>query len=550
MVKSCSFRSVFDHAVGAVFVMASMLSACSEPIVIEINIVEPCNQKPLMQIDYLRFIPKGQDIDSDDLTSVYPVAKPFATPIPMPLAPDFQLLVTGHRETYSNPTAGIGISETTDLLDSAGSVSITVPFALIDEFYKTTDLANPEKCTELNHPRMGATATFLPQENKVLIVGGMALGQAAPRYRRAIEMFDPRTGTFTEVGELKLELARAYHTASLLPDGGVLIAGGISEQNVSTASLRTAFIISQRDSSDRVKVSNTINMRKPRSGHRAVTIAGGRIVFIGGRQLSEAAALAEDHTYLADLEIFDPKDKQFISPADPLTGNLVEMSTARYGHSAVVLATGNEIMIAGGFNKFGPQASIDIVHVSGTEITVTATATTKFSPIFHAATLVADGTVLFSGGYEEILDADAQGRADVTSVGRTTKNVAMWSYQEEFSGGPKHLTLLCVDEMTRERGHHTASIAGRRAVFIGGHDLIGVSSDTAEIVYLGGDQGGKCFVQAPKIMTMTDDRARHTVTALPSGEFLILGGLTQDAAVSQSITSAEILSPARSTTGF
>jgi len=535
---------------GGVFLALAMVTGCADPIAIQVNIVEPCNQESLKQIDYLRFIPRGQDIDSEDLTSVYPVGKPFATPIPLPLAPDFQMLITGHRETYSNPTAGIGLSDTTDLLASAASISIDVPFALVDEFYKTTELANSENCTELKNPRMGATATYLPAEKKVLIVGGMALGQAAPRFRRAVEMFDPNTGNFTEVGELKLDQARAFHTASLLSDGSVLIAGGISEESVNTVSLREAFIIEPREGSDRVSVSNAINMRKPRSGHRAVTIDDGRVVLIGGRELNPAAALAEDHTYLADIEIFDTRDRQFISPADPATGNLVEMSSARYGHSAIVLASGNEIMIAGGFNRSGPQATIDILRVSGTEITVTATATMQFSPIFHAATLVGDGTVLFSGGYTEVLDADPQGRADVTSVERSTKSVAMWSYQEEYKGGPKNLTRQCGDEMNRERGHHSASIAGRRAVFIGGHTASGATTNTSEIVYLGTEQGGKCFVQAPKIVLMSEERARHTVTELPSGEFLILGGLRQNADLSQSITSAEVLSPARSTAGF
>jgi large repetitive protein len=541
--------------VNSLLIIASLLAsvlvaACSEPVSVEVNIVEPCNQMPLEQLDYLRFIPKGQDIDSQDLTSVYPVNKPFATPIPMPLAPDFQLLVTGHRETYSSPMAGIGMSPITDLMAGAGLISIDVPFALVDEFYRTTNFADSAVCTEMENPRVGASATFLPDQNKVLIVGGMALGQAAPKYRRVVEMYDPASGLFSKVGELKVELARAYHSANLLNDGRVLIAGGISEQGVTTESVRTALIIEPKAGSARVTISSPVNMRKPRSGHKTVQLADGRIILLGGRQLNSAAALAEDHTYLADVEIYDPKDGQFISPADPGTGNLVEMSVARYGHSAVVLPNGKDILIAGGFNADGPQASIDILNVSGTEITLTATASTQAGPIFLGAALVSEDSVLLSGGYGEVLDADPQGRAEVTTVERSSKRVEIWRFAEEFRGGPTKLVRLCQDEMTRERGHHTASITGRRALFIGGHSVSGATTNTAEIVYLADNQGGKCFAQTPTLVGMSESRARHTATVLPSGELLVIGGLSQTNDASQSITSAEIFSPARSIAEF
>src|SRR5262245_30747540 len=66
---------------------------------------------------------------------------------------------------------------------------------------------------DMTVPRAGHTATILPND-KVLIAGGV----------RAAELYDPVTGTFAATGELTK--ARNRHTATLLADGMVLIAGG------------------------------------------------------------------------------------------------------------------------------------------------------------------------------------------------------------------------------------------------------------------------------------------------------------------------------------
>jgi hypothetical protein len=63
-------------------------------------------------------------------------------------------------------------------------------------------------------PRFGQTATLLPS-GKVLIAGGAT---------SSAELFDPATGTFAPTGEMVT--SRRFHSATLLPDGRVLVAGG------------------------------------------------------------------------------------------------------------------------------------------------------------------------------------------------------------------------------------------------------------------------------------------------------------------------------------
>jgi len=68
----------------------------------------------------------------------------------------------------------------------------------------------------LSPARYYHTATLLPGGN-VMVAGGYFVGVN-------VQLYDPRSGTWTETGSLATE--RQHHTATLLPDGKVLIAGG------------------------------------------------------------------------------------------------------------------------------------------------------------------------------------------------------------------------------------------------------------------------------------------------------------------------------------
>src|SRR5712691_4045506 len=84
--------------------------------------------------------------------------------------------------------------------------------------------------------RDGHTATLLPN-GKILITGGIRdISSSGPGLVvGTAELYDPSTGAFTATGNMTTH--RGYHTATLLPDGRVLIAGGVDPVYSASAEL-------------------------------------------------------------------------------------------------------------------------------------------------------------------------------------------------------------------------------------------------------------------------------------------------------------------------
>jgi N-acetylneuraminic acid mutarotase len=100
----------------------------------------------------------------------------------------------------------------------AGGATLDIPYVT-----ESAELYDPASGTwtitgSLNTKRNGHTATLL-QDGMVLVAGGF--------YRRDLvsaELYDPARGTWTLTGSLNR--ARRSHTATLLENGTVLVAAG------------------------------------------------------------------------------------------------------------------------------------------------------------------------------------------------------------------------------------------------------------------------------------------------------------------------------------
>lgn len=173
--------------------------------------------------------------------------------------------------------------------------------------------------------RTGHTATLLA-DGRVLVVGGADLMDGIDNLATA-EIYDPASGKFTRTGSMTH--GRAEHTATLLKDGRVLVAGGFGG---GTNSLSSAEIYDPTAGT----FSTTGSMATTREFHTAALLPDGRVLIAGG--LDDGATSA--HPGIVDAaEIFNPSTGTFSS-----TGSL---ATPRAQHTATLLANG-QVLIAGG----------------------------------------------------------------------------------------------------------------------------------------------------------------------------------------------------------
>jgi hypothetical protein len=222
---------------------------------------------------------------------------------------------------------------------------------------------------QLGAPRAVHTATLLGS-GEVLIAGGCTVDGCEQDARSAeTELFDPEAGRF-RAGP-RLLRPRIGHLAIRLPGGRVLVAGGWTG-SVPTATTeiydpaRNAFSAGPR-------------MTTPRGGAAVAPLGRGRFLFVGGENGSRV---------LASAEIFDTARMRFTR-----TGG---MRVGRAAHSATPLP-GGRVLVAGGFD------AQDLV-LGSTESYEPRTGRFRKGPGMavhrhkHAAVRLRDGSVLLVGG--------------------------------------------------------------------------------------------------------------------------------------------------------
>jgi hypothetical protein len=301
------------------------------------------------------------------------------------------------------------------------------------------------------------TATLLA-DGKVLIAGGFSDGGF--KQLASAELYDPSTGAFTPTGDMITP--RARHTATLLANGKVLIAGGVIDTQQGTY-LASAEIY---DTSTGVFTA-TGNMIASAGWSRSTLLPDGRVL------------IAED----GNAEIYNPPLGTFAltSAYSSLT---VQVDTATVLPNGQVLVVGCASQCNEGTTElFDPQTG-----------TFSPTGPREAWLTISTATLLLNGAVLFVEGNDSALPDDAE-IYDPTSG--TFTHIGSTHFIHEFS---------------------TATRLADGTVLIAGGQLAGGNGSTAVERYV---PATRTFASAA---SMTTGRHVHTATLLPDGTVLIAGG--------------------------
>jgi N-acetylneuraminic acid mutarotase len=275
--------------------------------------------------------------------------------------------------------------------------------------------------TIYNHGQ-GASSTIL-NNGKVLIVGGINAQQNA-------ELFNPQTGNFEPTGNLSAP--HSFHSATKLPDGRVLIAGGQDNNGPQTHSVCEIY--------DPLTETFTLTdtLRNHRSSHKSVLLQSGKVLITGGTQTT----IPGSGIYLKSCELFDPVSGTF--------SNIQNLNQPRTGHEITLLNNGRVLVSGGAY--YQSACEIFDPDIETWSLTNPMTAIRRSA---HSATKIYNGKVLLAGGNISYLTAKAELFDPVTN-----------SFTE-------------IDSMITPRQQHTATLLNDGSVFVtGGYSTNGVTNHT------------------------------------------------------------------------
>ncbi|MFY9607071.1 MAG: kelch repeat-containing protein [Blastocatellia bacterium] len=321
----------------------------------------------------------------------------------------------------------------------------------------------------LHTPRYLHTATLL-ENGKVLVAGGFVGfnfgGELIGDFLNTAELYDPETGAWSFTGNLNTP--RAEHTATLLRDGKVLVAGGydnsaeLYDPQTGTWSL-------------------TGSLHAPPSYPRATLLQNGKVLvagyFPGANPVSPAVYAAE---------LYDPETGTWSVTGNPNTRLALPTATLLQNGKVLVVGANSAELYDPGTGTWSSVGRLD--------------RSIRFG---YTATLLPDGTVLIAGGLEDLHFA---GTVTYDAVELYNPNTGTWS-----STGYLNIP----------RGNHTATLLpDGKVLVVGGFTRIGNGISTPHSSELYDPSTGTwSFTSNPNT-----PRSDHTATLLADGKVLIVGG--------------------------
>lgn len=346
-------------------------------------------------------------------------------------------------------------SYTVTASNKAGSVQAQVRISVTGRGSWTTALP-------IAGARHYAASVVLPN-GKVLVVGGIGNGGATD----SAALYDPTALSWTPAVSM---LDKRYeHSATLLPDGRVLVVGG-----------DTALGQSQRSAEIYDPVADTWtrtgDMNEARTRHTATLLPGGKLLVIGGYARSSGSAALTSQT----AELYDPATGTWTLMTTPL-------SVPRAQHAAELLPGGSTVLLIGGIGGAGNLRSAELFPVNDSGSTTTMAGVVPAGTVYSSVRL-ADGSVLALG-------------SDSTTAVRFHPATSSWTTSTLTGADTRHLPSM-------------VALADGRVLVAGGSNLA-----TAEIY----NPDVNIWTTAAPMSTA---RRAAVANLLSDGSVLIVGGTT------------------------
>ena len=242
-------------------------------------------------------------------------------------------------------------------------------------------------------PRAFHTATTL-RDGTVLVVGGRGL--AADDTARSAERYDLVADHWTPVAPP--HEGRIEHTATLLPDGTILVVGGVGYTGAGTTTAERYDPVADR------WTPTAPPARERRKGQTATLLPSGAVLVTGGIPAPPPECDSGDACTagaLADAEIYDPAtDRWATTPARAA-------ATQHFNHTATLLDDGT-VLVVGGFVAGKPEGqTVERFDPVAGRWTVAAPLT--IGRVYHTAIPLPGGRLLVAGGYGPIASTEIFG---------------------------------------------------------------------------------------------------------------------------------------------
>lgn len=534
-------RSLQRHVLGLALVLAtagSALLGCQPKVVhytVRVVTAACTAPSPVEGATYFRF-----KITGDEMEPLISVAPRSSAVMEIPEIPAGKNRMLEVRAYNGDPDAGgkvisLGSSlpfEVPDVVpEDSAPVEIAVFLRRVNTFTPPSTVVAPTTCSTLLEGRAAHTATLL-QDGRVYIAGGYELSEdgSTRQILDSAEIFNPGTGSFekaprmgnTNLQDLFSPLPRAFHSATLLNNGQVFITGGMAQSSNSYFAVRSSLVYDTT-----VSRYGALDMISARISPGIATDIGGRVLVVGGTDTS-GKPVQKPEWYDPSKAWYVPVDRSDPDQLARENPRQIDFDAPRVGMSVSPVQGGKYITVAGGSD--GTKLTDEVLFFSfdGSNFTA-AQSTARLRQTRFAAGIAPfqdENKLMVVGGYNSATEPSSSLNSSEI-IATDSFNVSDGQVIAEARGD------VCV-----------APLPDGRVLIIGGRSSDSGSSLSSPKVELmtPSPSGG-----APVPLSMPDlqfSRYQHTCTTLKDGSVLVLGGLEERAGARKVLQDAWIFTPA------